>query len=65
MPSQMQVRLREAQKLGFKTAIVPKAIRKGEGYPKGIEIIEVRSLDQALNAALAVSRDIPKAPHMA
>src|SRR4030095_4987378 len=65
MPSQMQVRLREAQKLGFKTAIVPKAIRKGEGYPKGIEIIEVRSLDQALNAALAVSRDIPKTPHMA
>ncbi|MBK9006752.1 MAG: DNA repair protein RadA [Anaerolineae bacterium] len=51
MPSQMQVRLREAQKLGFKTAIVPKALRKGEGYPKGIEIVEVRSVDQALNAA--------------
>ena len=52
MPSQMQARLREAQKLGFKTAIVPKALRKGEGYPKGIEIVEVRSVDQALNAAL-------------
>lgn len=52
MPSQMQARLREAQKLGFKTAIVPKAIRKGEGYPKGIDIVEVRSVDQALNAAL-------------
>jgi len=52
MPGQMQVRLREAQKLGFKTAIIPKAIRKGEGYPKGIEIVEVRSLDQALHAAL-------------
>jgi DNA repair protein RadA/Sms len=52
MPGQMQARLREAQKLGFKTAIVPKAIRKGEGYPKGIEIVEVRSLDQALSAAL-------------
>jgi len=52
MPGQMQVRLREAQKLGFKIAIVPKAIRKGEGYPKGIEILEVRSLDQALHAAL-------------
>jgi len=51
MPSQMQARLREAQKLGFKTAIVPKALRKGEGYPKGIEIVEVRSVDQALNAA--------------
>lgn len=52
MPGQMVARLREAQKLGFKTAIVPKAIRKGEAYPKGIEIIEVRSLDQALHAAL-------------
>jgi len=51
MPGQMQARLREAQKLGFKTAIVPKALRKGEGYPKGIEIVEVRSVDQALNAA--------------
>ena len=52
MPGQMVARLREAQKLGFKTAIVPKAIRKGEEYPKGIEIIEVRSLDLALDAAL-------------
>lgn len=60
MPGQMQVRLRESQKLGFKTAIVPKAIRKGEGYPKGIEIVEVRSLDQALNAAFAVSKDLPQ-----
>ncbi len=59
MPGQMQARLREAQKLGFKTAIVPKAIRKGEGYPKGIEIVEVRSLDQALNAALT-TLEIPK-----
>lgn len=66
MPSQMQARLREAQKLGFKTAIVPKALRKGEGYPKGIEIVEVRSVDQALNAALASSKDKPKSPpHMA
>ena len=52
MPGQMVARLREAQKLGFKVAIVPKAIRQGEPYPKGIEIIEVRSLDQALHAAL-------------
>ena len=66
MPGQMQARLREAQKLGFKTAIVPKALRKGEGYPKGIEIVEVRSVDQALNAALGTSREKPKSPpHMA
>ena len=54
MPGQMLARLREAQKLGFKTAIVPKAVRQGEPYPKGIEIIEVRSLDQALHAALKI-----------
>jgi DNA repair protein RadA/Sms len=65
MPSQMQARLREAQKLGFKTAIVPKAIRKGEGYPKGIEIVEVRSLDQALHAAFATSKPAKEPPHVA
>jgi DNA repair protein RadA/Sms len=54
MPGQMQARLREAQKLGFKTAIVPKALRKAEPYPTGIEIIEVRSIQQALDAALNV-----------
>ena len=66
MPGQMQARLKEAQKLGFKTAVVPKALRKGEGYPKGIEIVEVRSLDQALNAALGSSKEKSKSPpHMA
>jgi len=59
MPGQMQARLREAAKLGFKTAIVPKAIRTGEGWPKGIEIIEARSVQQALDAAL-VSPELPK-----
>jgi DNA repair protein RadA/Sms len=60
MPGQMQARLREAQKLGFRTAIVPKALRKGEPYPKGIEIIEVRSIQQALDAALNAQREIPQ-----
>jgi DNA repair protein RadA/Sms len=59
MPGQMQARLREAAKLGFKTAIVPKAIRKGEGYPQGIEVIEVRSVQQALETALAVPQAMP------
>jgi len=60
LPGQMQARLREAQKLGFKTAIVPKALRKSEPYPKGIEIIEVRSIQQALDAALNVQRELPQ-----
>ena len=60
MPGQMQARLREAQKLGFRRAIVPKALRKGEPYPKGIEIIEVRSIQQALDAALASPKELPQ-----
>jgi DNA repair protein RadA/Sms len=59
MPGQMQARLKEASKLGFKTAIVPKAIRKSEEYPKGIEVIEVRSVQDALSAALKTP-DMPK-----
>jgi len=60
MPGQMQARLREAQKLGFRTAIVPRALRKGEPYPMGIEIIEVRSIQQALDAALASPKELPQ-----
>ena len=61
MPGQMQARLREASKLGFKTAIVPKAISKGEGWPKGIEIIETRSIQLALDAALVNEpKELPK-----
>jgi DNA repair protein RadA/Sms len=60
MPGQMVARLREAQKLGFKTAIVPKALRKAEPYPKDIEIIEVRSIQQALDAAFALSKEMLK-----
>ena len=51
MPSQMKNRLQEAAKLGFKSAIVPKTIRKGNDWPKNIEIIEARSLQNALDAA--------------
>lgn len=50
--SQMPARLNEASKLGFKTAIVPKRLRRGEPWPKGIEIIEARTLRQALDKAL-------------
>src|SRR5215204_909607 len=60
MPGQMVARLREAQKLGFRTAIVPKALRKGEPYPPGIEIIEVRAIQQALDAAFAISKELPQ-----
>jgi DNA repair protein RadA/Sms len=49
---QMNARLREAAKLGFKTALIPQRIHGGEALPDGIRIIEVRSLREALAAAL-------------
>ena len=52
MPSQMPLRLREAAKLGFKTAIVPKRLRKSEPWTKDIEVVEVRGIRQALDAAM-------------
>ena len=52
MVGQMQIRLREAAKLGFKRAVVPKRLRKSEPWPEGIEVVEARSLREALMAAL-------------
>lgn len=51
MVGQMPARLNEAAKLGFRTAIVPRRLRKVEPWPSGIEIVEVRSLRQALDVA--------------
>jgi len=53
LPGQMPVRLREAQKLGFKVAIVPRRLHKAEPWPENIQIIEVRSIYQALDAAFS------------
>ncbi len=50
--SQLNNRLREAAKLGFKRAVIPKLVRQSEPYPKGIEVIEVRTLRQALGQGL-------------
>ncbi len=53
MVNQMSARLREAAKLGFRTAIVPRRVRRsGEPWPEGIQIIEARSLREALSHAL-------------
>jgi DNA repair protein RadA/Sms len=60
MPGQMPVRLREAAKLGFKTAIVPKRLRKGEPWPTELEIVEARSVYQALELAFGIQREAPK-----
>jgi DNA repair protein RadA/Sms len=60
MPAQMPVRLREAAKLGFKTAIVPKRLRKGEPWPLDIEVIEARAVQQALELAFGIQRELPQ-----
>ena len=60
MPGQMPARLREAAKLGFKTAIVPKRLRKGEPWPQEIEIVEARAVYQALELAFGTPREAPK-----
>lgn len=50
--SHMNTRLLEAAKLGFKTAIVPHRIRRGEPWTKDIKIVEARSLRDALKLGL-------------
>ncbi|HZW04855.1 MAG TPA: magnesium chelatase domain-containing protein, partial [Anaerolineaceae bacterium] len=50
--SQIHARLREAAKLGFKTAIVPRWLRLSEPLPEGIQVIPARSVREAINLAL-------------
>lgn len=51
--SQLASRLKEAAKLGFQRCIVPKAIgRRSDISPGGLEVIQARSLHQALQIAL-------------
>ena len=50
--SHMEIRLREAAKLGFKAAVIPKRMRASLSVPDGFEILEARSLAQAIKIAL-------------
>ncbi len=50
--SQLAARLNEAAKIGFKRAIVPRMRRKVDGLPANMQIIPVRSIVEALDAAL-------------
>jgi DNA repair protein RadA/Sms len=52
MVGQMTARLKEAAQLGFKTAIVPRRIRRGEPWPEGIRVVEARSVRDAISQAL-------------
>lgn len=52
LPSQLPTRVKEAQKLGFKRAVIPFRRNKGEPLPDKIEILEARSLYEAVQLAL-------------
>lgn len=49
---QINARLNEAERLGFKSAVVPRPLRKSQPWPDGIQVMEARSLAQALKLAL-------------
>ena len=50
--SQIEPRLREAAKLGFKAAVIPKRMRANFETPKKLEVFEARSLNQAVKIAI-------------
>jgi DNA repair protein RadA/Sms len=50
--SQTNARLREAAALGFRRAILPRTVRRGEKEPEGIAVTACRSLREAIEAAL-------------
>jgi DNA repair protein RadA/Sms len=55
MVNQLNTRLREAAKLGFKTALIPKVLHRKEPLPDGIDIIEARSVREAMGNAFIES----------
>ncbi len=53
--SQMEVRLKEAHKLGFGRCIIPRSPRQRKfDTPKGFEVVPCRTLREAIDAALLV-----------
>lgn len=50
--SQLDTRLREAAKLGFKRAVVPRVLVQTEPFPAGIEVIQAPSVGDALRIVL-------------
>jgi len=51
MVSQIGLRIKEAANLGFKRIIIPKRLNQKEKWSTGIEVIEVRTIREALSAA--------------
>lgn len=49
---QMQARLNEAARLGFRRCLAPKGVRRRHDAPAGLELIGARSLGEALELAM-------------
>ncbi len=54
--SQLGLRLNEASKLGFKRVLIPKTLREKATAPDGLEVLQARSLPDALRIALPDSK---------
>jgi DNA repair protein RadA/Sms len=50
--NQLPQRLREAKQLGFRRVVVPRAMRAGDAKLDGLEVVQARTLREALDAAL-------------
>ncbi len=50
--NQMSMRLNEAAKIGFKRVLMPKTRRKLEDVPKGLQLIQVRNIAEAMDAVI-------------
>jgi DNA repair protein RadA/Sms len=50
--SQTTIRVKEAAKLGFKRVLVPRTFRQDDPAAKGVQIVKVRSIVEALEIAL-------------
>jgi len=56
MVSQIGLRIKEAANLGFKRIIIPKRLNHKEKWPNGIEVIEVRTIREALTNAFTAGQ---------
>ena len=54
--SQLSVRLNEAAKLGFRRVMVPKMRRAPDDVPRGLKIVEVRNVGEALAVAMPIEK---------
>jgi DNA repair protein RadA/Sms len=57
-PSQLGVRLNEAAKLGFKRVMIPKMRRAPDDVPRGLKLIEVRNVGEALAIATPTTAEV-------